>query len=722
MKTSFVLLALVLGMALAAVPARAAAADASDASVVPTIIPLRYPTADVISPRRGTVPPKDPPGDTLHVDLEAFNNAVGLTAGGVFYTAARLTPTRACTVVTVIFYKWDVSNNDYLFVWGQGTPSNPGPLIESVPYTGSTTMEWQSIDLPIHVPLAANQDIWVGPRMNHPAGTFPLGVDDGPSVPTRGGWINFQGSWIELMSVGLDVNWHIRAIIGHGSALTTDVGAEAIVAPGSMVEPGPIQPKARIRNYGTDPQSNIQVKCWIDSGATRVYEQSAVYAGPLAPGSTAEVPFSPNWNAVGGAYNVTMFTDLAGDQNRANDTVRGRTQVRVQALTWSQLTAAPSPGRYWCPGTGVYRDTLWFLGGRMAAQTSTRTMTAYDIASGTWIASGLPTLLTPRRAGGGGQIGNKIYVVAGRDSASTTLNTCHEFNLDTKTSTPKANMPAASWAVASAVAGGRLYIIGNELRAGSTYEYNPAVDSWKTKASLPTGRGWACAAGARGLVYAMGGSDASGTLSDCWCLNPVTNQWTQKTSMPGPRIYALATAYNDSVIYVVGGSADGAVAADNLVYAYSIASNTWTTEAPKPTRSGWHMLNAVDGALYVAYGSDCTTPSYLTNLDQGTLPPVGIEVIDLTEPKAASRITPSVVRDFARIDYSVTRPARVALGIYNAAGELVRTLVNGVVEPGSRSATWNRTDNSGRRVAGGTYFYRLSVGGKSVSGKTVVLQ
>ncbi|MBM3313616.1 hypothetical protein FJY70_03370, partial [candidate division WOR-3 bacterium] len=196
MKTSFVLLALVLGMALAAVPARAAAADASDASVVSTIIPLRYPTADVISPRRGTVPPKDPPGDTLHVDLEAFNNAVGLTAGGVFYTAARLTPTRACTVVTVIFYKWDVSNNDYLFVWGQGTPSNPGPLIESVPYTGSTTMEWQSIDLPIHVPLAANQDIWVGPRMNHPAGTFPLGVDDGPSVPTRGGWINFQGSWI----------------------------------------------------------------------------------------------------------------------------------------------------------------------------------------------------------------------------------------------------------------------------------------------------------------------------------------------------------------------------------------------------------------------------------------------------------------------------------------------------------------------------------------------
>ena len=120
-----------------------------------------------------------------------------------------------------------------------------------------------------------------------------------------------------------------------------------------------------------------------------------------------------------------MFVSLLDDSNPANDTLIGQTVVSMPTMVWVESTAAPSPGRHWCPGTGVYRDTLWFLGGRLSAQASTRSITAYDLASGTWIDSGLPTLTTPRRAGGGGQIGNKIYIAGGRDSGSVTLNTCH---------------------------------------------------------------------------------------------------------------------------------------------------------------------------------------------------------------------------------------------------------------------------------------------------------
>jgi flagellar hook assembly protein FlgD len=80
------------------------------------------------------------------------------------------------------------------------------------------------------------------------------------------------------------------------------------------------------------------------------------------------------------------------------------------------------------------------------------------------------------------------------------------------------------------------------------------------------------------------------------------------------------------------------------------------------------------------------------------------------------------VRDLARISYSVSRTSRVDLGIYDVTGKLVRTLVDGKVEPGSQSIDWNRTDNGGRRVANGTYFYRLTVDGKSVSGKAIVLK
>jgi N-acetylneuraminic acid mutarotase len=660
------------------------------------------------------------PGDTLHVDVDVYNDAVGLTSGGTFYSAVRLTAPKACTVETIIWYRWNACGDNYLFVWAGNTQTLPGAVIESVPYSAPDS-GWQTTVLLTPVPLDSGDDIWIGPRMTHSAGTFPLGVDDGPYVATRGDWVNMTGTWEELSVYSMSYNWHIRAILGHAPAFATDVGCQKILAPLTQMVPGSVAPKLKIRNYGSAPQAGFMVKCLIDSAATRVYEDSFSWTDTLQPGASDSVTFATWTTGQHAVYDVTMFTDLPTDSNRANDTLTQVTLVSMTTIVWAELSPDPTLGRYWSPGTGSLRDTLWFLGGRMSAQVSTRSMTAYDIANDSWITSGLPTLTTPRRAGGGGQVGNKIYLAGGKDSASTLLTTCEEFDLDTKTSTAKASMPAAEWAVASAVAGGKLYIIGNESQLGTTYEYNPATDSWKTKANLSVGRGWACAAGANGLVYVMGGSGTS-TFSDCWCFNPTANTWTQKANMPGPRIYSLATAYKDSVIYVIGGSTDGTVAADKLVYAYDIASNRWKTETPKPTASGWHMVNVVGDAIYVAYGSDCTTPTYLTNLDVGWPPLYGIDAPSVTQPKEACRITPSVVRDFACISYSVARTGRAELGIYDVTGKLVRTLVNGTVKPGNQNVTWNRTDNGGRRVANGTYFYRLTVDGKSVSGKAIALK
>jgi flagellar hook assembly protein FlgD len=84
--------------------------------------------------------------------------------------------------------------------------------------------------------------------------------------------------------------------------------------------------------------------------------------------------------------------------------------------------------------------------------------------------------------------------------------------------------------------------------------------------------------------------------------------------------------------------------------------------------------------------------------------------------------SPSLIRDYARISYYVGRRADVELGVYDATGSLVRTLASGSATPGLRTAVWNRADNRGRRVASGTYFYRLVVDGDAVSGKAVILK
>ncbi len=329
----------------------------------------------------------------------------------------------------------------------------------------------------------------------------------------------------------------------------------------------------------------------------------------------------------------------------------------TEEITWRIIDSSPPPGRYWCPATGVVRDTIYFLGGRADGgyANSVRSIYAYVPSTNTWINTGLPTLLRTRRAGAGGVIGNKIYVAGGRDSTHTTLNTCEEFDVDTKTVTQKANMPSGRWACCGAVANDKLYVIGDENRTGTTYEYDPVQNTWTTKASLPVGRGWAAAAGAGGKVYVCGGSDASGNaLSDCWEFDPVQNTWTQKANMPGPRIYHSVVSYYDTVIFVIGGSVTGTSNADSIVYKYHISTNTWTTETPMNIPRGWLMTNVCNGKIYATYGSNATTPTYLKANEEGSfLPPaardVGISAIrnPLRIVDPSTNITPiAVVKNF----------------------------------------------------------------------------
>ncbi len=59
------------------------------------------------------------------------------------------------------------------------------------------------------------------------------------------------------------------------------------------------------------------------------------------------------------------------------------------------------------------------------------------------------------------------------------------------------------------------------------------------------------------------------------------------------------------------------------------------------------------------------------------------------------------------IRFGVPRTCQASLKIYNTAGQLVKTMVDGVVEPGMHDMIWNGTDNQNRHVSAGIYFYEL---------------
>lgn len=65
---------------------------------------------------------------------------------------------------------------------------------------------------------------------------------------------------------------------------------------------------------------------------------------------------------------------------------------------------------------------------------------------------------------------------------------------------------------------------------------------------------------------------------------------------------------------------------------------------------------------------------------------------------------------------------RTELAIYNIAGRVVRTLVDGNVGPGRRSVTWDGTDSRGAPVASGIYYCRLRSAGRDESVKLTLLK
>ena len=72
------------------------------------------------------------------------------------------------------------------------------------------------------------------------------------------------------------------------------------------------------------------------------------------------------------------------------------------------------------------------------------------------------------------------------------------------------------------------------------------------------------------------------------------------------------------------------------------------------------------------------------------------------------------------IHYQLPQAADVKVEIYNVAGKLVRTLVDGEQDAGFRSVVWDGTSEDGRAVASGVYMYRLQAGG-DVDQKQMVL-
>ena len=107
--------------------------------------------------------------------------------------------------------------------------------------------------------------------------------------------------------------------------------------------------------------------------------------------------------------------------------------------------------------------------------------------------------------------------------------------------------------------------------------------------------------------------------------------------------------------------------------------------------------------------------------------------VDITPPATPGVVLypnrPNPIQSSTLIPFAITGVAqgdvaRVTMRVFNAAGRLVKTLVQNEAEvlPTVRVAKWDGRDEKGRRVSSGIYYYRLTVSGKNITRRMVVLR
>lgn len=111
------------------------------------------------------------------------------------------------------------------------------------------------------------------------------------------------------------------------------------------------------------------------------------------------------------------------------------------------------------------------------------------------------------------------------------------------------------------------------------------------------------------------------------------------------------------------------------------------------------------------------------NNDRGVYP--GIEQNEIQIQSDISNFNliqcfPNPFRNQTMIKYNLPIETNVNLNVYNNAGQIVGTLVNGKQQPGQYNITWNINNVSQTTLPNGVYFYRLETNEYSATKKLVI--
>ena len=300
--------------------------------------------------------------------------------------------------------------------------------------------------------------------------------------------------------------------------------------------------------------------------------------------------------------------------------------VSVEFVGGFWKTVASLPAERQVLGAGAINGVLYAVGGgEWPVASYASSLFAYIPVTGQWESRSL--MPTPRGELAVGVVNGQLYAVGGYSSHGD-LAVVEAYDPSNNTWSEKSPMPTPREGLAVGVVNGILYAIGGNTRGpaapqaairsgrrGTAFNlqgsenvlntveaYDPATDTWTTRASMPTARSQLAVAVVNGLLYAIGGQSKDEGFRRVEAYDPVSNTWTPRAPLPEPYgRAALAAGELNGLIYAVGGAYG--YAESKIVDAYDPVTNRWTAVQPLGTARQSLAVAVVNGLLYAVGGA-----------------------------------------------------------------------------------------------------------------------
>jgi hypothetical protein len=179
----------------------------------------------------------------------------------------------------------------------------------------------------------------------------------------------------------------------------------------------------------------------------------------------------------------------------------------------------------------------------------------------------------------GAVIGGKLIATGGWDTNGDPDPKTEVFDPATNTWSTRADNPRPYAGSGSAELGGKLYVVGGctaDSCGNSDVEiYDPVANTWSSGPAYPEATAWESCGGVAGKLYCAGGTTDDASTVNGYVLDLLAGGWEPIAPLPVD-LWGSGTAVASGRLLVSGGVANNGFAITNQGFAYDPDTDTWS--------------------------------------------------------------------------------------------------------------------------------------------------